>query len=166
MKTYEQLYDENGNYRLDESYTEILKLHKLLIDANIPHTLDRFLDGWQIVYPNTKSRVADAIQHYGSYGNEKNLLEIMGLLTPIEAESDSVLGCLTAEDVFNRMREHYTAHNHVRKTNYDRIKNMSVEELAEFIKLNSVDDAVWVDNYEWIASDEIKKWLESEVTEE
>lgn len=46
MKTYEQLYDENGKYRLDESYTEILKLDKMLSDANIPHTLDRFLDGW------------------------------------------------------------------------------------------------------------------------
>lgn len=122
MKTYEQLYDEKGNYRLDESYTEILKLHKLLIDANIPHTFDRFLDGWQIVYPNNENRVADASQHFGSYGNEKNLLEIMGLLTPIEEESDSVLGRLTAEDVFNRIREHYTAHNHERKTNYGRIK--------------------------------------------
>lgn len=51
-------------------------------------------------------------------------------------------------------------------TNYERIRNMSIEELAKFIKLNSVDDAVWVDDYEWIASDEIKQWLESEVTKE
>ncbi len=109
MKTYEQLYDENGKYRLDESYTEILKLDKMLTDANIPHTLDRFLDGWQVIYPNEEKRVADAIQHCGSYGNAENLLEIMGLVKP-EETSDSVLGHLTAEDVFSRMSEHYKAH--------------------------------------------------------
>ena len=109
MKLYEQLYDENGKYRLDESYTEILKLDKMLTDANIPHTLNRFLDGWQVIYPSEEKRVADAIQHYGSYGNTENLLEIMGLIKPEETE-DSVLGHLTAEDVFNRMSEHYTDH--------------------------------------------------------
>ena len=106
MKSYEQLYDENGKYRLDESYTEILKLDKILTDAKIPHTLDRFLDGWQVIYPSEEKRVADAIQHYGSYGNEANLLEIMGLVKP-EETSDSVLGHLTADDVFARMSEHY-----------------------------------------------------------
>ena len=109
MKTYEQLLDENGKYILDESYTEILKLDKMLTDANIPHTLDRFFDGWQICYPNNDGRVADAIQHYGSYGNTENLLEIMGLVKP-EETSDSVLGHLTADDVFNRISEHYKAH--------------------------------------------------------
>ena len=106
MKSYEQIFDENGKYRLDENYTEILKLDKMLTDANIPHTLDRFLDGWQVIYPSEEKRVADAIQHYGSYGSSKNLLEIMGLVKP-EETSDSVLGHLTADDVFNRMSEHY-----------------------------------------------------------
>lgn len=108
MKTYKQLYDENGGYILDESFTEILKLDKMLTDANIPHTLERFLDGWQICYPNNDGKVADAIQHLGSYGNTENLLEIMGLLTPEGAENDSVKGYLTAENVFKRMSEHYT----------------------------------------------------------
>ena len=106
MKSYEQIFDENGKYRLDESYTEILKLDKMLTDANIPHTLDRFLDGWQVIYPSEEKIIADAIQHYGSYGSSKNLLEIMGLVKP-EETSDSVLGYLTADDVFNRMSEHY-----------------------------------------------------------
>lgn len=106
MKTYKQLYDKNGKYRLDESYTEILKLDKMLTDANIPHTLDRFFDGWQVIYSVNGNRIADAIQHFGSYGNSENLLEIMGLVKP-EETSDSVLGCLTAEDVFNRISEHY-----------------------------------------------------------
>ena len=106
MKSYEQIFDEKGKYRLDESYTEILKLDKMLTDAKIPHTLDRFLDGWQVCYPNNDGRVADAIQHFGSYGNTENLIEIMGLVKP-EETSDSVLGHLTADDVFNRMSEHY-----------------------------------------------------------
>ena len=106
MKSYEQIFDENGKYRLDENYTESLKLDKMLPDANIPHTLDRFLDGWQVIYPSEEKRVADAVQHYGSYGNTENLLEIMGLVKP-EETSDSVLGHLTADDVFSRMSEHY-----------------------------------------------------------
>ena len=106
MKRYEQIFDENGKYRLDENYTEILKLDKMLTDAKIPHTLDRFLDGWRVIYFVNGNRVADAIQHYGSYGNTENLLEIMGLVKP-EETSDSVLGHLTADDVFNRISEHY-----------------------------------------------------------
>lgn len=109
MKTFEQVFGENGN-RLDESYTEILKLDKMLTDANIPHTLDRFLDGWQVIYLVNGNRIADAIQHYGSYGNTKNLLEIMGLLTDEEQKYDSVKGYLTAEDVFNRISAHYKYH--------------------------------------------------------
>lgn len=109
MKTYEQIYDENGKCRLDEGYTEILKLDKMLTDSKIPHTLDRFLDGWQVVYSVNGKRIADAIQHFGSYGNTENLLEIMGLVKP-EETSDSVLGHLTADDVFNRISEHYNAH--------------------------------------------------------
>lgn len=107
MKTYEQLYDENGKYKLDENYKEILKLDKMLTDAGVSHTLDRFMDGWQVVYVVEGKRIADAIEHCGSYGNAEDLLEIMGLLTP-EEEWDSVLGWLTAEDVFNRMYQHWT----------------------------------------------------------
>lgn len=49
----------------------------------------------------------DAIEHYGSYGKDEDKLEIMGLLTPDEEEHDSVLGYLTAEDVFERIRKHH-----------------------------------------------------------
>ncbi len=110
MKRYKQLYDENGNCRLDKSYTEILKLDRMLTEANIPHTLNRFLDGWQVIYSINGERIADAVQHHCSYGEDKNLIEIMGLVKP-EETSDSVLGYLTAEDVFSRMSEHYNAHS-------------------------------------------------------
>lgn len=108
MKKFRQIYDKNGNCRLDKSYTEILKLDKMLTEANIPHTLDRFLDGWQVIYSVNGKRIADAVQHCGSYGNEENLIEIMGLIKP-EETSDSVLGYLTARDVFNRINKHYSA---------------------------------------------------------
>ena len=105
-----ELIDKYGNYILNERYTEILKLDKMLDEAEIPHTLKRSMDGWQVCYPSVgKDRVADAIETFGSYGVEENLLEIMGLLTPEEAEHDSVLGHLTAENVFERMRAHYEA---------------------------------------------------------
>ncbi len=42
-----------------------------------------------------------------AYGGEVDKLEIMGLLTPEEAERDSVAGWLTADDVFRRIKEHY-----------------------------------------------------------
>lgn len=101
-----KVFDENGKYILNENYTEILKLDKMLTEAQIPHTLQRFSDGWQVVYPSEEKRVADAVEHYGSYGHEENLLEIMGLIKP-EETCDSVLGWLTAEDVFQRFSEHY-----------------------------------------------------------
>lgn len=91
-------------------YTEILKLKKMLEDAGIPFrtkeyqngyhlhsdgfTVDSFNTGWSV------------IEHDGSYGREQKLLEISGgLMTPeeIEREDDTVLGWLTAEDVFRRI---------------------------------------------------------------
>ena len=105
----ENLQDENGKYITDPRYKEILRLAKLLSESGIPHVLKKFLDGYQVIYPSEDKmeRVADAIEHFGSYGNHNDLLEIMGLLTPEEEEQDCVAGSLTAEDVFERMRSHY-----------------------------------------------------------
>jgi hypothetical protein len=94
---------------LNEKYTEIIRLHGMLAGNDIPHAITRFLDGWQIWYPATDHPdicVMDAIEHMGSYGKEVDLIEIMGLLTPEEAEHDVVVGYLTAEDVFERIKKH------------------------------------------------------------
>lgn len=107
MKTSEQIFDKNGKYITDKNYTEILRLDEMLTEANIPHVLEKFLDGWCVLYPTKENAIADAIEHYGSYGNSANLLEIMGLLTEEEEKYDSVKGWLTADDVFARMSEHY-----------------------------------------------------------
>ena len=106
-----KLLDKNGNFITNPKYTEIKKLHKMLSEAGIPHTFEKNMDGWQVCYPDvprvSDECVMDAIQHYGSYGKDENLLEIMGLLTEEEAEQDSVAGWLTAENVFERIKKHW-----------------------------------------------------------
>lgn len=101
-----------------EKQLEILKLKELLEKANIPFTFtDEMWQGYKeptyqiIIYNNDKIKLCDAIYHFGSYGYEQNLLEIMGALTEEESEDDSVLGYLTADEVFKRFKfcyEHNT----------------------------------------------------------
>lgn len=112
-------------------YKEISRLKKMLEEANIPfeftddlyHVKDKvsrggldyimfnsFYPAYQIkIYKNgaKEERICDVIQHYGSYGNQQDLLEIMGGLTEEEQENDSVLGYLTAEEVFKRFKQCY-----------------------------------------------------------
>ena len=110
-------------------YTEILKLKEMLEEAGIPFTFtddsfgvkEKFDAGKPVVkayyyhmYPAYQIRLGDlvdVIQHCDSYGNEQDLLEIMGALTKEEEEYDSVLGYLTAEGMFKRFKycwEHQT----------------------------------------------------------
>ena len=58
------------------------------------------------VFDNEK-RIISIVQGYGTYGEEDDLLEIMGLLTEEEEKIDSVTGYLTAEDVFNRIVKYF-----------------------------------------------------------
>ena len=80
-------------------------------EAKIPHTFKPFINGYQIVIwsKDEEQRLCDAVQTFGSYGMENDKIEIMGALTQKEREIDSVLGYLTAEEVFKRFkwcREH------------------------------------------------------------
>lgn len=96
--------------QLKDDYQEILKLHEMLEEAEIPHAMLRKLDGWQIGYPALEpitGRVCSVIEHRYSYGAREDLLEIMGLLTAEEEQWDSVCGYLTAENVFARIRAHW-----------------------------------------------------------
>lgn len=107
-----------------KKYTEILKLKEMLENANIPFTFtDDFFGAKRRgedkispeTYPAYQIRLnenVDVIQHFGSYGEAQNLLEIMGGLTVEEMQDDSVLGYLTAEEVFKRFKycyEHNTS---------------------------------------------------------
>lgn len=57
----------------------------------------------QVFYPTIEDRVCDVISFYGSYGGAEGLLEIYGL----SGTSDGVEGWLTAEEIFNRINNHY-----------------------------------------------------------
>lgn len=61
------------------------------------------------IYKNgaKEERICDVIQHCGSRGNQKDLLEIMDGLTKAEQECYGVIGYLTAEEVFKRFKQCY-----------------------------------------------------------
>lgn len=98
-------------------YTEIFKLAILLAKAEIPYILEHRKDplgGYQISYPHGDFevsekgvRICSAVEHSFSYGNEKDLIEIMGLLTPEEWDIDGVVGDLTAKEVYKRISKHW-----------------------------------------------------------
>ena len=95
---------------------EIFKLKVMLDNAEIEHEFyDRtdklgfkdYIKYQIIVYnPITEDRLISVIEGYGTYGYEKDLLEIMGCLSKKEEKHDSVLGYLTAEEVFKRIKRH------------------------------------------------------------
>lgn len=97
------------------NYTEIFALKDMLERAKIPFVwkeLKDFFNGFQICYPkDSKECVCSVIEHKFSYGNEEDLLEIMGLLTKKESEHDCVLGYLTADNVYKRIKKHYKRGN-------------------------------------------------------
>lgn len=91
------------------NFTEFFKLASKLATAEIPFQVfeRKEFNGYQLYYPNTNNWKCSVILHSGSYGHKSGLLEIMGLLTAEEAELDSVLGYLTAEEVFERIHADY-----------------------------------------------------------
>jgi hypothetical protein len=92
---------------------EIFKLKKMLDDAGIPYEYGHTITGNDhICYPKVDllNRRCSIIFGSGTYGYEKGLLEIMGLLTPEEEEMDSVVGYLTAENVFDRISKDWSEH--------------------------------------------------------
>ncbi|UTC82711.1 hypothetical protein [Treponema denticola] len=91
-------------------YKEIFKLKKMLEDEKIPFEWEApHFDGYHLLYPEKENFVCSVIEFDGSYGGHHDLLEIMGLMTDAEIvkEQDDVLGWLTAENVFNRIKKHW-----------------------------------------------------------
>lgn len=97
-----------------KKYKEIFKLKKMLEDAKIPFDFFEMdpqarlimpeWEHWHINYPSKKNCIVSAIEGTGSYGEEDDKLEIMGGLTKEEAKHDAVVGWLTAEEVFERIK--------------------------------------------------------------
>lgn len=100
-------HDAYENMEVNNDYKEILELVRMLVKEKIKFDGRRLFDGWQIEYPSHENRVCSVIEHFGSYGNEEDKLEIMGLLTEDEEEQDSVLGFLSADEVFERIYNHW-----------------------------------------------------------
>lgn len=110
-----------------KKYKEIFKLKKMLEEANIPFdwvenwgwdkkTLEELrniapdlIERYQICYPvfDCDYRILSAIQGFGTYGANQDLIEIMGLLSHEEEKHNDVIGYLTAKDVFNRIKNHW-----------------------------------------------------------
>lgn len=102
-------------------YREIFKLKRMLEKADIPFefiecfgydkkllsTFPDIMDHYQICYPRKgENQKISVIGGFGAYGYEKDKLEIMGLLTPWERfEGNTVVGWLTAENVFKRIKK-------------------------------------------------------------
>lgn len=113
-------------------YKEIFKLKKMLEDANIPFdwipnwgysegklkimrtmTPD-LVEHYQICYPKgsylkDEQRWISVIEGFGTFGAEQDRLEIMGGFTPWERfkHEDSVIGHLTAQNVFKRIKNNW-----------------------------------------------------------
>ena len=94
---------------MTERYNEILRLKGMLEKAKIPFEFSKVFGGYHIEYPASAGRVCSVIEHDYSYGREKDLLEIQGLMTKKEYKEtlDNVIGYLTAEDVFQRIKKHW-----------------------------------------------------------
>lgn len=97
-------------------FKEIFKLQEMLTEENIPYVFENrtnFIDdkeftSYQIeIFDKHHDRIVSIIQSFGSYGREKDLLEIMGLLTEEESKCDSVAGWLTAENVMKRIKKYF-----------------------------------------------------------
>lgn len=83
------------------NFKEIFKLRDMLDKANIEYKftdrtqkcgITEYTDYHIELFDEDGIRYLSVIQSFGSYGREKDLLEIMGLLTLEEQEIDSVVG--------------------------------------------------------------------------
>ena len=94
----------------------------MLTEADIPHVFTTNFDGFQILYYGRKEipqseensrigrglfSVCSVVENCGTYGGKSDLLEISGLLTEEERKIDSVKGFLSAENVFQRIKNHW-----------------------------------------------------------
>lgn len=93
------------------NYHEILKLREKMDIAGIPYDFNNLFDGHHLIYPNQEKFVCSVIEHENSYGSADDKLEIMGLLTPEEEDEDSVVGFLSAEEVFKRIENDWKINN-------------------------------------------------------
>ena len=93
---------KNNEY-LNE-YLKDKEYYQILLFDDFREVMERY--NTYKVFDNEKI-IISIVQGYGTYGEEDDLLEIMGLLTEEEEKIDDVTGYLTAEDVFNRIVKYF-----------------------------------------------------------
>ena len=101
-------YVNKENKKEKKKMTEMSKLINLLETYHIPHEVfpDHIDGNPQVWYPSREDNICDVICHRYSYGHDKGLLEMMGLVDE-EAVGEEVEGWLTAEEVFGRIHANY-----------------------------------------------------------
>ena len=86
----------------------LTELRRLLNEAGIPYEDNSELLSASVMdrvwYVRDRNVICSAIWGVGSYGYKDGLIEIMGLLTEEERERDDVVGYLTPEEVFRRIK--------------------------------------------------------------
>lgn len=95
-------------------YTEIFKLKEKLDAIDLEYEfhdhgnkLMKFEHYQILLFDEKGERIVSVIQGSGTYGGNDNKLEIMGLLTPEEEECESVVGWLSADEVYERIMKYY-----------------------------------------------------------
>lgn len=79
-------------------------------DKRLKSMYPDILDHYQICYPRKgEGQIISVIGGFGAHGDTADRLEIMGGLTPWERyhHGNSVIGWLTAENVFKRIKKDY-----------------------------------------------------------
>ena len=95
---------------MKRKYNEIFKLKDMLESTKIPFDFSESYGGYYLSYPSFGEKcVCSVVEHNYSYGEKEDLLEILGLTTEVELEEtqSTVLGYLTAENVFQRIKKHW-----------------------------------------------------------
>lgn len=101
---------------ISQKYTEIFKLKEMLENSDIPFEFANRsfslwdIESYQIGFPELPLSgvcVCSVIESDFSYGRHSVTLEIAGLLTDEEKERGTVIGHLSADDVFTRIKNYY-----------------------------------------------------------
>lgn len=97
-------YKEEKILMNKNNYLKMLEHYQILIYDDMR---DMMHEGELYPILEEEKRVISIIQGYGTYGSNVDLLEIMGLLTEEEEKEESVVGYLSAENVFDRIEKYY-----------------------------------------------------------
>ncbi len=104
---------------VDTKFKEIFRLKDMLDDEEIPYVYhnrsNQYAEHYQIGYPvlpPSDACVCSIIEGNFTYGQESDLLEIMGLLEEDEAVLDAVVGGLSADEVLSRIKADWVKRKH------------------------------------------------------